>query len=187
MADNWQFGGSFTKIMGRHTIKAGARFPDQQLHVRLSPTPTIGFGAAQTAGLGAQQGVGGNAWASLLLGVPSAAGYRNIHEVANGGWIDGLYIQDQIKATSHLTVNVGFRNDMVLTPIYGTGEGGAGTITPAMPTRSPASTCSTHFRRTVRRLRARPAFRPASTPHRARLLRAGFPRMPIVNPNSITA
>ena len=26
LADNWQFGGSFTKIMGRHTIKAGGDF-----------------------------------------------------------------------------------------------------------------------------------------------------------------
>ena len=71
-----------------------------------------------------QQGVGGNSWASLLLGVPSAAGYRNIHEVASGGWINGIYVQDQFKATSRLTINLGFRNDMVITPIYGTGKGG---------------------------------------------------------------
>jgi len=55
----------------------------------------------------------------LLLGIPSSAGYRNIHEVANGGWIDGIFIQDQFKATSRLTLNLGFRNDMVYTPIYG--------------------------------------------------------------------
>ena len=53
-----------------------------------------------------------------------AAGYRNIHEVASGGWINGIFIQDQFKATSRLTVNLGFRNDMVFTPIYGTGNGG---------------------------------------------------------------
>jgi len=84
----------------------------------------IGFSAQQTAGVGANQGVGGNSWASLLLGIPSSAGYRNIHEVANGGWIDGIFIQDQFKATSRLTLNLGFRNDMVYTPIYGTGNAG---------------------------------------------------------------
>ena len=91
---------------------------------RRSHTPISVSRATQTGGLGAEQGVGGNSWASLLLGIPSAAGYRNIHEVASGGWINGIFIQDQFKATSRLTINLGFRNDMVLTPIYGTGKGG---------------------------------------------------------------
>jgi hypothetical protein len=68
--------------------------------------------------------MGGNAYASLLLGVPREASYRNILEVAGGGYTDGLFIQDQIKATSHLTVNVGFRNDFIWQPIYGTGNAG---------------------------------------------------------------
>ena len=68
--------------------------------------------------------MGGNAWASMLLGVPREASYRNILEVDGGGWTDGLFVQDQIKATSRLTVNVGFRNDLVWQPIYGTGKGG---------------------------------------------------------------
>ena len=60
----------------------------------------------------------------MLLGVPREANYRNILEVAGGGWIDGIYAQDQIRVTNHLTVNVGFRNDFVWTPIYGTGNAG---------------------------------------------------------------
>lgn len=123
LADDWQFGGSFSKILGRHTIKAGADFVTNNFTSPIAYS-NIGFQAVQTAGVGALQGVGGNSWASLLLGVPAAAGYRNIHEVANGGQIDGLYIQDQFKATSRLTINIGFRNDMVFTPIYGSGTGG---------------------------------------------------------------
>ena len=123
LGDDWQFGGSFSKIIGRHTIKAGA---DIETNNFTSPIAysNVGFDAPQTAGLGAQQGVGGNSWASLLLGVPTSGGYRNIHEVVTGGWIDGMYIQDQFKATSRLTLNLGFRNDMVFTPIYGSGRGG---------------------------------------------------------------
>ena len=123
LADNWQFGGSFTKIIGRHTIKAGA---DIETNNFRSPIAYSGasFQTTQTGGLGAQQGVGGNAWASMLLGVPSEASYRNILEVDTGGWLDGIFAQDQIKATSRLTVNVGFRNDMVWFPIYGTGNAG---------------------------------------------------------------
>jgi len=123
LADDWQFGGSFTKILGRHTIKAGADFQTNSFTSPIAYS-NVGFSATQTAGVGAQQGVGGNSWASLLLGIPSSAGYRNIHEVASGGWINGIFIQDQFKATSRLTINLGFRNDMVLTPIYGTGKGG---------------------------------------------------------------
>jgi hypothetical protein len=123
LADNWQFGGSFAKIMGKHTIKVGGDFETNNFR---SPIAYAGasFGTSQTAGLGAQQGQGGNAWASMLLGVPREGSYRNILEVANGGWIDGAFIQDQWKATKRLTVNLGFRNDFVLTPIYGTGNGG---------------------------------------------------------------
>jgi hypothetical protein len=123
LGDDWQFGGSFTKIVGRHTIKVGADFVTNNFTSPIAYS-NIGFASVQTAGVGASQGVGGNSWASLLLGVPASAGYRNIHEVANGGWMDGIYIQDQFKATSRLTINIGFRNDMVFTPIYGTGNGG---------------------------------------------------------------
>ncbi len=125
LADNWEFGGTFTKIIGKHTIKAGGDFQSNNF---LSPIAysNEGFAAQQTAGVGAQQGVGGNAWASLLVGNPASAGYRNIREYASGGWTDGLFVQDQFKATSRLTVNVGYRQDLIWTPIYGSHVGGAG-------------------------------------------------------------
>ena len=172
LGDDWEFGGSFSKILGRHTIKAGADFETNNFTSPIAYS-NIGFASMQTAGVGANQGVGGNSWASLLLGVPSSAGYRNIHEVVTDGWIDGIYVQDQFKATRRFTINLGFRNDMVFTPIYGTGKGT--TTTRARPTPSPANTSSTRFLPIARRPRARPAFRPATTPHPARLLRAGFP------------
>ena len=123
LGDDWQFGGSFTKILGRHTIKAGADFETNNF---TSPIAYAGddFESPQTAGVGAAQGVGGNSWASLLLGVPAGASYRNIDEVDTGGWINAFYVQDQFKATSRLTINLGFRDDMIFTPIYGTGKGG---------------------------------------------------------------
>lgn len=123
LADNWQFGGSFTKILGKHTIKTGGDFQTNNFRSPIAYS-NVGFGTGQTAGLGAQQGLGGDAWASMLLGVPGSAGYRNILEVAHGGWIDGVFVQDQWKSTNRLTVNLGFRNDFVITPIYGTGNGG---------------------------------------------------------------
>lgn len=125
LADVWQFGGSFSKILGTHTLKGGV---DIETNNFVSPIAysNVDFEATQTAGLGASQGVGGNSWASALIGVPNGAGYRNINEVANGGWMNAFYVQDQWKATNRLTLNYGFRNDIVITPIYGTHEGGNG-------------------------------------------------------------
>lgn len=122
LGDDWQFGGSFSKIFGRHSIKAGV---DIESNNFTSPIAYAGddFNVQQTSSLGSSS-TGGNSWASLLLGYPNAATYRNIFEDAHGGWIDGLYVEDQFKATPRLTVNLGFRNDMVWTPIYGTGNGG---------------------------------------------------------------
>ena len=124
LADDWQFGGSFSKIFGRHTIKVGADFETNNFTSPIAYS-NVNFSATQTASLGANSS-GGNSWASLLLGFPSAGGYRNIFEDVHGGWINGVYIQDQFKATSRLTINLGFRDDMVFTPIYGTMKGGGG-------------------------------------------------------------
>ncbi|HZP07086.1 MAG TPA: carboxypeptidase regulatory-like domain-containing protein [Terracidiphilus sp.] len=122
LGDDWQFGGSFSKIIGRHTIKVGADFESNNFTSPIAYS-NVGFDVSQTSSLGSSSS-GGNSWASLLLGVPNSGGYRNIFEDAHGGWIDGIYIEDQFKATPRLTVNLGFRNDMVWTPIYGTGKGG---------------------------------------------------------------
>ena len=124
LGDDWQFGGSFSKIIGRHTIKAGADFETNNFTSPIAYS-NIGFDVEQTSSLGATS-TGGISWASLLLGIPSSAGYRNIFEDVWGGWIDGIYVEDQFKATPKLTINLGFRNDMIWTPIYGTHKGGDG-------------------------------------------------------------
>ena len=109
LGDDWQFGGSFSKIIGRHTIKAGADFETNNFTSPIAYS-NVDFTVHQTASLGASS-TGGISWASLLLGVPSAGGYRNIFEDVWGGWVNGIYIEDQFKATPRLTINLGFRNE----------------------------------------------------------------------------
>ncbi|MGA2185713.1 MAG: carboxypeptidase regulatory-like domain-containing protein [Bryobacteraceae bacterium] len=121
LGDVWQFGGTFAKIIGKHTIKIGADFETNNFDAPIGYSNET-FGTTQTAGLGANQGVGGNSYASFLMGVPGGAAIRDVHEVNHSGWSNAFFVQDQWKATSRLTVNIGFRDDMKLTPIYGSGK-----------------------------------------------------------------
>jgi hypothetical protein len=121
LGDVWQYGGTFAKIIGKHTIKVGADFQTNNFDAPIGYSNET-FGTAQTAGLGVNQGVGGNSYASFLLGAVGSAAIRDVHENNHGGWNDGLFVQDQWKATSRLTVNIGYRHEIKLTPIYGIGK-----------------------------------------------------------------
>lgn len=116
-ANNWTFGGSFTKISGKHTFKMGATFATNNT---ISPiyNTSESFAATQTQNPNSPTGTG-DPMASLLLGLPDSASRRNVLETEHGGWVNGWYFQDQIKVTSRLTLNVGIRWDVTLWPIYG--------------------------------------------------------------------
>jgi outer membrane receptor protein involved in Fe transport len=117
VADVYEFKGDFSKIHGRHTLKMGADFSSNNTQ---SPIFGVsdGFSAFQTSNPESPGGTG-DALASYLLGVPDNAGRRNVFETEHGGWVDGFYFQDSWKATEKLTVNLGFRYDVTLVPIYG--------------------------------------------------------------------
>ena len=116
-ADNWTFGGSFTKIIGRHTLKMGANFATNNT---LSPIYNASESFATTPTQNPANPTGtGDAFASYLLGLPDGANRRNVLEVEHGGWVNGVYLQDEFKINSRLTLNLGIRWDVTLWPIYG--------------------------------------------------------------------
>jgi outer membrane receptor protein involved in Fe transport len=116
VSDIWQWGGDFTKIMGRHTFRLGANFASNNANALYLNSSVI-FAAANTAS--AVDLSGGNALASFLLGDPNNAGRRDTLETEHGGWIDGFYFMDQWKVTNKLSVNLGLRYDVTFMPIYG--------------------------------------------------------------------
>jgi outer membrane receptor protein involved in Fe transport len=115
LSDIWEYGGDFTKTIGRHTFKAGANFASNNAGA-LYLNSNVQFAAANTANSALS---GGNAIASFLLGIPNSAGRRNVIETEHGGWVDGFYAMDQWKASSKLNVNFGLRYDITFMPIYG--------------------------------------------------------------------
>jgi outer membrane receptor protein involved in Fe transport len=135
IANTYQFGGSFTRIINRHTIKFGGVYATNN-----SRSPISGASEAtstfQTSNLeqptSPTGAATGDALASFLLGLPTSAQYRNVLETEHGGQEDGLFVQDQIQITPRLTVNAGVRWDVAVWPIYGNslanGQGYAGDI-----------------------------------------------------------
>ena len=107
-SDIWEYGGNFTKTMGRHTIKAGANFASNNIDA-VYLNSSVEFMSANT----------GDGLASFLLGVPNNASRRNVVETMHGGWVDGYYAMDQWKVNNKININVGGRYDVTYMPIYG--------------------------------------------------------------------
>jgi hypothetical protein len=103
----YSINGSLTKVKGRHTIKVGGN--GRQIE-------WTGFGNNQGLGLGATNaftansaGVGGNAIASFLLGIPSSTGISEVGTTRSVLHSYGFYAVDTWQATKKLTLNLGIR------------------------------------------------------------------------------
>ena len=126
-SDTWQAKGDFAWVRGRHTFKMGfdiARLGFSSKYGKGATDNFVGvdFSSYQTANLAT--GEGGNDLASFLLGLPDGAGVRSTLTYEHGGWVDGFYFQDSVKATDKLTINLGVRYDLTLHPLQGTVEDG---------------------------------------------------------------
>jgi hypothetical protein len=117
IADIYEGAADFTRVSGRHTLQMGLDIntndnsqPILFINDTYSATPTSNLESALPTG---------DALASGVLGLPSSVNRRNVNITTHGGWEDGFYIQDQWKASNKLQINVGFRYDITLWPIYG--------------------------------------------------------------------
>ena len=116
-SDIWQYKGSLAKIIGSHTIKVGGEWNSSGFD-QLTTQGSLDFAARQTADL-QNLGQTGSGLASFLLNVPDDAGVRGAHVSTGYGGVMGLFFQDQWKATSRLTVNLGLRYDRTFIPSLG--------------------------------------------------------------------
>jgi hypothetical protein len=117
-ADNWQLRGNFTKIAGAHTLKFGAEFMQATMR-RQQASHGVDFTRRETADL-ARSATTGDSFASYLLNAPNFSTRRNIIETLRFGGNLGMFVQDNWKVTSRLTINAGLRFDYAWVPQYGT-------------------------------------------------------------------
>jgi outer membrane receptor protein involved in Fe transport len=117
LSNIWEGRTDFSFTHGRHTISMGVDINtngfQQTFNASNEQTST-----QQTAS-NSSGGAGGDAFASLLLGVPNNLTYRNEYETENDGWEYGVYLMDQWRATDKLTLNLGARYDVDTIPKYG--------------------------------------------------------------------
>jgi len=111
----WEYRGDFSKTSGRHTFRTGASLATDGWEQPFYGSQN-NFDPPQTAD---GNGNGGDALASMLLGVPSYAEVDNVYSLLHGGKIIGGYFQDQWRVTDRLTVNLGLRYDVTINPRQG--------------------------------------------------------------------
>jgi hypothetical protein len=104
---------SLTKIAGKHTIVAGV---DGRLH-RINffnvanSTGSYSFAIAQTQGPNAAVAIGGNGYASFLIGAGSSGTIPLGSGVEMQDFYGAVYVEDNWRLTERLTLNLGVRYD----------------------------------------------------------------------------
>lgn len=113
--DTHTWAGNLTKTSGRHTLKWGGEFRliRNNETQRGDAANTFAFTSAFTQGPNAAvaSATAGNAMASFLVGTPNTGQISLIPSVAMQNTTFALFVQDDIKLTPRLTVNVGVRYD----------------------------------------------------------------------------
>ncbi len=109
----WEYKADFQRTFGRHTLYVGGNIDTNNLGRTAGGNSGITFSPFQTS----NGSTGGNELASFLLSLPQGASRTNTNYWESGGWVDGVYGQDQWKIRDNLTINIGLRYDLSTIPV----------------------------------------------------------------------
>jgi hypothetical protein len=109
-ATTFHFSDSISKQVGRHTIKAGAQFDHYAID---NYQPNGVDGAFNFTGNATSNGVAGNGdpFADFLFGVMTGSNSVQVQNafVSSRAWSYSFFVQDDLKFSSKLTLNLGLR------------------------------------------------------------------------------
>ncbi len=123
--NSYVFTENLTWVRGRHSMKYGAEIRKEQFTI-FQPAASrgqISFGSDFTDNPGSPA-TGGKAFATFLLGISDGGSITSLHNVDYHRPIYALYAQDDIAATSRLTLNLGLRYEIFTTVKEGRDEEG---------------------------------------------------------------
>jgi hypothetical protein len=116
ISNNFQYDDTLSLVRGRHTIQVGAGFARLQCKVfqTLNEHGTLTFTTAYTSNPAAANGTG-IGFADLLLGSPISGSLATVDGMRGLRRSDiSAFVQDDIKVTSRLTLNLGLRYENYL-------------------------------------------------------------------------
>jgi len=107
---------NLTKVHGRHSMKFGTelRFVEFTIFQPAASRGTLGFASDFTDNAAAPT-TGGEAFATFLLGIPDTATLTNQHNVDYHRGDYSWFAQDDFRATSKVTLNLGLRYEVFTT------------------------------------------------------------------------
>ncbi|MGH7166376.1 MAG: hypothetical protein ACREIS_12725, partial [Nitrospiraceae bacterium] len=104
-----------TKTLSRHLLKFGGEMRSLRNNNRQHGRPAnFDFPRSFTQGPNPQVASGGDGFASFLLGLGGGSSTRNLKITSTQGFYYGFYLNDDWKATSRLTFNLGLRYDLTI-------------------------------------------------------------------------
>jgi hypothetical protein len=105
------FNGNISRVIGKHTVTIGGEQRDYFLNFLQTNPMVFNFGADLTQGPNPRtvSATSGDAVASLLLGTADSGSVTFYAHPANANHYWAQFVQDDIKWTRKLTMNVGFR------------------------------------------------------------------------------
>lgn len=114
-----QINDSLNWVHGKHLIKAGPQFRFDQFNLLQigQPRGNLSFSGQFTSDAGSIGDGSGNGLADMLLGIPVTSAISTVTYFGNRQHTYGGFVEDNYKATSQLTFDLGLRWDYA-TPVY---------------------------------------------------------------------